>query len=144
MSPAASNGPLESPPRQRETGAPLSIVTVITLIAALRLAADETVRAAKVAGVHGQPEKLRSCCCGSEHLTEREISVLCLIAVGLSNAEIARSLHISGHTVDRHVTEMLRRTDVPNRAALVARAYSFGLLCTTDWPPRRSGRRCLR
>jgi DNA-binding CsgD family transcriptional regulator len=37
--------------------------------------------------------------------------VLRLIATGLSNAEIAKSLHISGHTVDRHVTEMLRRID---------------------------------
>jgi len=144
MSFPAGIAPRQSSRRQRETRVPFRIASVLTLIAVLGLTADESARDTRGVDVNGHPEIFGPCCCGSEHLTEREISVLRLIATGLSNAEIAKSLHISGHTVDRHVTEMLRRIDVPNRAALVARAYSFGVLCTTDWPPRLSGRRCLR
>jgi DNA-binding NarL/FixJ family response regulator len=84
------------------------------------------------------------CCCGEfDHLTERETVVLCLVAAGLSNAEISRRLHLSTHTIDRHLANMLRRTGAQNRAGLVARAYHAGVLVTGSWPPRQSGRRCL-
>jgi DNA-binding CsgD family transcriptional regulator len=144
MSFPAGVAPRQPPHRQRETTVPFRIARVLTLIAALGLTAEESARGTRGVDGNGLSGIFGPCCCGSEHLTEREISVLCLIAAGHSNAEIAKSLHISGHTVDRHVTEMLRRSDVPNRAALVARAYSLGILRTADWPPRQSGRRCLR
>lgn len=85
----------------------------------------------------------RQCCCESEHFTQVELDVLCLLAEGFSNAEIAASMHVSTHTVDRHMTQMLRRSGARNRAGLVALAFRAGILIADDSPLRLSGRRCL-
>jgi DNA-binding CsgD family transcriptional regulator len=89
----------------------------------------------------GQPEP---CCCHTEHLTERELDVLCQVAAGATNDEVATSMNISGHTVAGHLRMMLNRGQARNRAELVARAYAAGILLSRTWPPRRSGRRCLQ
>ena len=94
-------------------------------------------------GNHGVAAREAPCCCGFDHLTERETMVLCLVAAGLSNAEISARLHLSTHTIDRHLANMLRRSGAPNRAGLVARAYHAGVLVAGSWPPRTSARRCL-
>ena len=85
----------------------------------------------------------RPCCCQAEHFTEVEIKVLCLVADGLSNLEIAECMSVSGHTVDRHVTHMLRRSGARNRAGLVALAFRAGVLMVDGFPSRPSGQRCL-
>jgi DNA-binding CsgD family transcriptional regulator len=85
----------------------------------------------------------RSCCCQAEHFTEVEIQVLCLVADGLSNLEIAQCMSVSGHTVDRHVTQMLRRSGARNRAGLVSLAFRAGVLIADGHALRPSGRRCL-
>jgi Bacterial regulatory proteins, luxR family len=69
--------------------------------------------------------------------------VLCLVADGLSNPEIARRMNVSGHTVDRHVTQMLRRSGARNRAGLVSAAFRAGVLIVDEYKLRPSGRRCL-
>lgn len=84
------------------------------------------------------------CCCHAEHLTVREIDVLCLVAAGSSTEQAASTLHMSGHTISHHLGEMLRRSGAGNRTELVARAYAAGILETTTWPPRRTGRHCLQ
>lgn len=58
----------------------------------------------------------------SHGLSRRELQILALIARGLPNAAIARRLFISGHTVHRHVANILTKLDVPSRAAAVAKA----------------------
>src|SRR5258708_37984643 len=47
----------------------------------------------------------------TEHLTvtSREMTILCLVAAGLTNSEVALLLHISRHTVAQHIADMLRR-----------------------------------
>lgn len=92
---------------------------------------------------NGASEQPAHCCCCSEHFTPREIRVLCLVATGFSNTGIAECLHLSSHTIDRHLGDMLRRSSVSNRAALVARAYYAGVLVASAWPPAETGRRCL-
>lgn len=69
-------------------------------------------------------------------LTERELAILCLVAGGLTNRQIARELLISHHTVAQHVAEMLRRCHARSRCEMVARAYSAGVLEAGVWPPR--------
>lgn len=61
-------------------------------------------------------------------LTPREREVLALVAQGLTNRQIAERLIVSEHTVHRHVTNTLRKLDLPSRTAAAARAASAGLL----------------
>ncbi|MFC1788410.1 response regulator transcription factor [Thermodesulfobacteriota bacterium] len=51
----------------------------------------------------------------SEKLTERQIEILALIAVGATNDEIADRLCISPHTVKTHLYKIFKKINVPNR-----------------------------
>jgi DNA-binding NarL/FixJ family response regulator len=61
-------------------------------------------------------------------LTPREREVLGLLAEGLTNRRIAERLVVSEHTVHRHVTNLLRKLDLPSRTAAAAHAVRSGLL----------------
>jgi DNA-binding NarL/FixJ family response regulator len=61
-----------------------------------------------------------------EQLTPRERDVLALIARGLSNRDIAEQLYISEGTVKTHVTHLLNRLQLKNRAQLAIYANSGG------------------
>ncbi|MCE9627187.1 MAG: LuxR C-terminal-related transcriptional regulator [Candidatus Eisenbacteria bacterium] len=53
-------------------------------------------------------------------LSARELEVLRLVAQGMSNKQVAAELHLSEHTIKRHVANILKRLDLPSRAAAVA------------------------
>jgi LuxR family maltose regulon positive regulatory protein len=61
-------------------------------------------------------------------VTARERDVLRLLAEGLTNKQIAERLIVSEHTVHRHVTNILRKLDLPTRTAAAAHAVRSGLL----------------
>jgi two-component system, NarL family, response regulator LiaR len=61
-------------------------------------------------------------------LTPRERDVLRLLVEGLTNQQIAERLVVSEHTVHRHVTNILRKLDLPSRTAAAAHAVRSGLL----------------
>jgi DNA-binding NarL/FixJ family response regulator len=61
-------------------------------------------------------------------LSERERQVLTELASGRTNREIASVLHISQHTVGRHVENIFTKLGVTSRAAATARAYELGLI----------------
>jgi LuxR family transcriptional regulator, maltose regulon positive regulatory protein len=63
-----------------------------------------------------------------EQLSERERTVLRLMATILANSEIAGELFVSVNTVKTHVRSIYRKLDVGSRRAAVARARDLGLL----------------
>lgn len=65
---------------------------------------------------------------GSCGLSPRELEVLRLVASGKTNKLIAQELCLSEKTVDRHVSNILTKLDVPSRAAATARAYESKLI----------------
>ena len=60
-------------------------------------------------------------------LTARERDVLELLAAGLPTSQVARRLTLSDKTVRNHVSAVLTKLQVPDRAAAVARARDAGL-----------------
>ncbi len=63
-----------------------------------------------------------------EELTEREQEVLSLVAHGLSNAELAETLHVSLPTAKTHVSRILTKLGARDRTQLVILAYELGLV----------------
>ena len=61
-------------------------------------------------------------------LTDREREVLCLVARGLTNSEIASDLHLAEPTVRTHVGRLYAKAAVRDRAQAVVFAYESGLV----------------
>lgn len=61
-------------------------------------------------------------------LTEREVTVLGLLAHGLSNKEIGKQMYISETTVKFHVRNVMRKLDAASRAEAVYEASKLGLI----------------
>jgi len=61
-------------------------------------------------------------------LTPRELEVVTLVAMGMSNDEIAAELVISAVTAKTHVNRAMAKLDVRDRAQLVVLAYQCGLV----------------
>ncbi|MER5548593.1 LuxR C-terminal-related transcriptional regulator [Streptomyces sp. NPDC002589] len=69
-------------------------------------------------------------------LTALDARILEGVATGASTVQLASRLYLSRQGIEYHVGLMLRRFKAPNRAALVSRAYSMGVLTAGSWPPR--------
>ena len=86
-------------------------------------------------GAEREPEQARrllDVCAGDggrlrPRLTVREHEVLSLLVEGLTNRQIAARLVLSEHTVHRHVTNILRKLDVPSRTAAAVQALRADL-----------------
>jgi DNA-binding NarL/FixJ family response regulator len=95
------------------------------LVRAIRDAAEGRVHlspeaATRLAKDLRQPQRVES-------LTERETSVLRLVAEGLANKEIARRLSISEKTVKAHLNNVFAKLDVNSRTQAALQAIRAGI-----------------
>ena len=60
-------------------------------------------------------------------LTDREVGVLRVVAEGLTNAQVARRLHLSEHTVAAHLRSIFAKIGVARRSAATRYAIEHGL-----------------
>jgi PAS domain S-box-containing protein len=74
----------------------------------------------------------------AERVSPVEGHILAAAARGATTAQIAKEVALTVDGVNYHLTRLTRRWRVPNRTALVARAYSTGVLAPDAWPPRTS------
>jgi DNA-binding NarL/FixJ family response regulator len=65
---------------------------------------------------------------GRPMLTDREVSVLSLLAEGMSHEQIGEQLSISGETVRTHVRKASDRLGATTRTEAVAKALRLGLI----------------
>ena len=65
-------------------------------------------------------------------LTKRERQILCLVAEGHSNAQLARMLWVTEQTVKFHLSNVYRKIDAANRTEAARWAQLHGLLTTGD------------
>jgi len=63
-----------------------------------------------------------------DSLTPREREVLALMGQGLSRAEIAKALHRSAKTIDKHRASLMEKLDIHDRAQLVLFAVREGIV----------------
>lgn len=73
---------------------------------------------------------------GHPSLTAAEARIVEGLALGLTNVELGRELHLSRQGLDYHIDRLRRKLAARSRAALVARAYVTGVLDPAAWPPR--------
>jgi two-component system response regulator NreC len=101
------------------------------LLSAIRLAADgETYLNPRLgARLAAQPPEPAG---PPDDLSDREVEVLRLIALGHTNAEIAGQLYLSVRTVESHRSHIQQKTRQSTRAELVRYALQNGLIELTD------------
>jgi len=92
----------------------------VQLHAAPDVAAIEAIRVPEAAGSGRAP--------AAHGLSARELEVLRLVASGKTNKAIAEELFLSEKTIDRHVSNIFTKIDVPSRAAATAWAYQNGVV----------------
>lgn len=68
----------------------------------------------------------------STTLSDRELEILELVAIGLTNHDIGEKLEISKRTVDNHISNILTKTKTDNRVELVRWALQWGKICLDE------------
>jgi two-component system, NarL family, response regulator LiaR len=102
------------------------IVAALERVHAGETVVPDSVRPAVVAG--GGREDVVERLVESHHLSHREVDVIALIALGLTNEEIADRLYLSVNTVKSYIRTAYRKLHVDRRAQAVGWAMSHGLV----------------
>jgi len=107
---------------------PADLLAAIRVIAAGDALLAPAITRRLIAEFARRPEPGQQPAVTLEGVTDREREVLALIAQGLSNDEIARSLHVTMATAKTHVSRLLAKLGARDRAQLVMVAYETGLV----------------
>ena len=107
---------------------PEELLSAIRVIAAGDALLAPNITRRLIANYIRQPDPLRPAPEALAQLTAREREVLTLIALGLSNTEIAGRLAMSVPTAKTHVSRILAKLGARDRAQLVVIAYQSGLV----------------
>ena len=115
-----------------KTAPPPQLVSAVRTIAAGEALLAPTVTRRLVEEFVRRPPPGEETPAAVDDLTEREREVLKLIAGGLSNAEIAARLVVSGATVKTHVNRIFQKLHLRDRVQAVVLAYETGIVRPGD------------
>jgi DNA-binding NarL/FixJ family response regulator len=107
---------------------PAELVRAIAALARGEALLSPSLTRRLIAEVISRPEPASPCPELLEELTAREREVMTLVALGLSNSDIAERLVVSPATAKTHVSRAMVKLQVRDRAKLVVLAYEAGLV----------------
>jgi DNA-binding NarL/FixJ family response regulator len=105
--------------------------TMEELHAAVHAAANSPVGPEKDVVIVAPPKAFRNAA-EADGLSERELEVLLMVARGMSNHQIAVSLHLSEATIKRHLANIYPRIGVSSRGEAVSKALSKKWISARD------------
>lgn len=118
--------------------APTEIVPAIRAVAAGDAWLNPAVTRKLIDEFNHRPEQYTASPAQMAELTARERGVLILLALGRSNADVAQQLSISPHTVKTHLSNLMGKLGVSEKAQAVIAAYQNGLVQASPPPPSPS------
>jgi DNA-binding NarL/FixJ family response regulator len=107
---------------------PVELVRAVRVVAGGEPLLSPRVTRRLIDEVLAQPDPGRPVPAQFEELTAREREVMTLVALGLTNAEIAERLVVSPATAKTHVSRAMMKLHARDRAKLVALAYQGGFV----------------
>ncbi len=107
---------------------PTDLLRTIRIVAAGESLLAPQVTTRLIEAFVAAPERSQHPAPGLDELTPREREILELVALGLSNLEIADQLWLSPLTVKTHVSHVLSKLGARDRVQLVVAAYETGLV----------------
>jgi DNA-binding NarL/FixJ family response regulator len=108
--------------------------TVDDLLGAVRKATQDSPQGERDYAVVGMDERLLGQVSKAEGsgLSARELELLVLVARGLSNVQVASSLHLSEATVKRHLANIYEKIGVRSRTEATSKALAEGWISEVD------------
>lgn len=116
-----------------KTASPAEIIQAVRDVHEGKSALDPAITQKVLAQITSQRETRQI-----EHLTEREMEVLTLVAKGYTNKAIGAQLDISDRTVQGHLAKIFTKMNASSRTEAVMRAISFGWLPSDLGIPNQS------
>lgn len=107
---------------------PAELLQAVKVVAAGDALLSPGVTRRLIAEFASRPELRKTSPAHLDVLTEREREVMILLAAGLNNDQIAEQLVVSPATAKTHVSRILSKLDVRDRAQVVVLAYETGLV----------------
>src|SRR3954447_11978310 len=118
---------------------PAELVRAVELLARGEALVSPLVTRRLIAELASRPEPACPSSDLLDELTAREREVVGLVALGLSNDDIAERLVVSPATAKTHVSRAMVKLHAHDRAKLVVFAYETGLAVPRAEPPARAG-----